>query len=416
MLYLIVFLIEVYLVVLSEKRRWGNLLTPLTVLVLPYTVATIIAIIVSYSSSNIPDFYFPSLIIWILGIFLFWIPSHIISKLSIHSKNPFSVKVSRNDDSYVLLTVIAFICIAVSMTKLSSLSSNIDMFGTDEFSEEYETTGFFNHLAVVLSAIFGYSIYKMDFKRHKISLIVVLLALVGMFAVGTKSWIILPFLIGYYARLLTGKTKIAFKTTLLPVLVILGVFFLSYYLILILAGGNEMDSQVMTFLVNHFTNYLSGSSLSLSLDFQKGFLEPEMTESLFAPLLNIYNVIAGNKYVAFINPTQIDIGILGETNVRTFFGTQYAYSHSVLVFITISIIWSSFINLVYLKSKLSRSLFFLLANCTNMALLTFGFFDFTWLNLTPYEVFVIFLVMDLFLYRSVKQKKTVITKPIVYEA
>lgn len=205
MLYLIVFLIEVYLVVLSEKRRWGNLLTPLTVLVLPYTVATIIAIIVSYSSSNIPDFYFPSLIIWILGIFLFWIPSHIISKLSIHSKNPFSVKVSRNDDSYVLLTVIAFICIAVSMTKLSSLSSNIDMFGTDEFSEEYETTGFFNHLAVVLSAIFGYSIYKMDFKRHKISLIVVLLALVGMFAVGTKSWIILPFLIGYYARLLTGK-------------------------------------------------------------------------------------------------------------------------------------------------------------------------------------------------------------------
>ena len=255
------------------------MLTPLTVLVLPYTIATVIAIIVSYTSKEIPDFYFPSLIIWIFGIFLFWIPSHIISTVVNHKKQQFSVRIAKHDDSYVLLNVIAFICIAVSMTKLSSLSGSLDMFGTDEFSEEYETTGIFNHLAVVLSAIFGYSIYKMDLKEHKISIVIVLLSLVGMFAVGTKSWIILPFLIGYYARLLTGKTTLAFKTTLLPLLVIVGIFFLSYYLILILAGGNEMDSQVMTFLVNHFTNYLSGSSLSLSLDFQKGFLEPEMTES-----------------------------------------------------------------------------------------------------------------------------------------
>lgn len=409
MLYLFIFILEVVLVLLSEKRRWGNLLTPLTVLVIPYTLATIVAIWVSYTNNDVPDFYFPSLIVWIFGIFLFWIPSHIISTAVTHKKHQFSVRVSRRDDSYALLNIIAFICIAVSMTKLSSLSGSLDTFGTDEFSEEYETTGIFNHLTVVLSAIFSYSIYKMDIKRHKISIVIVLLSLVGMFAVGTKSWIILPFLIGYYARLLTGKTVLAFKTTLLPLIVIVGVFILSYYLILILAGGNEMNSQVMTFLVNHFTNYLSGSSLSLSIDFQKGFLEPEMTKSLFAPLLNIYNVIAGNNYVAFINPTQIDIGLLGETNVRTFFGTIYAYSHSAFVFILMSLVWSTVINLIYLKSKLSRSLFILLANCTNMALLTFGFFDFTWLNLTPYEVLMIFVIMHFFLYRTAKKSSNIVT-------
>ena len=399
MFYLFFFLIEVILIIFSEKRRWGNLLTPLTVLAIPYTLATIMAIVVSYTNKDIPIFYFPSLVIWIAGLFLFLIPSVLISTALKRKDGAFILNETKSDDSFNLLKWIAFICIAVSLTKLSSLSGSLEMYGTDEFSEEYEATGIFNHLAVLLSAIFGYAVYKLDLRKHRIAIVIIVLALVGMYAVGTKSWIIAPFLIGYYARLLTGKNKLTFKTTLLPLLIIVGIFFLSYYFILILAAGNEMDSQVMTFLGNHFVNYFCGSSLSLSLDYQKGFLEPEMTQSLFAPFCNLYNVIAGNKYVAFINPVQIDIGQLGETNVRTFFGTIYAYSHSIFVFIMVSFIWSTVTNFIYLWAKSSRSLFALLANCTNMALLTFGFFDFSWLNLTPYEILVIYLLMHIFLYR-----------------
>lgn len=401
MIYLVLFLTEVVLLTLLEKRQWGHLMTPLNLLAWPYTIAVLVIIAYRIVEPDIPDFYYPSLIIWMVGLLLFEIPSFLIAtKTPLRFKrSDFDICICKNDDYYQVLKLFAYFCIAVSLLKIRSLSESIDSFGSDEFSEQYQTSSIFAHLSVALSCVFSFAIYKID-SKHKSAAVIILGSLIGMYAVGTKSWIIAPMLIGYYARLMAGKNHITLNTTIFPVLVVFVIFFLSYFLAIVYVGGNDASEGFFIFICNHFVDYFCGGALSLGIDFQKGFLEPQMTEALFGPLLNFVYMIIGHPYVNVINPIFIDLGVLGEGNVRTFFGTIYAYSRSPLFFIIISFVFSTFTNLLYSKSRSSSSVFLLLANTANLVFLTFGFFEFYWLNLSCYEIPVIFLLMHYFLYKK----------------
>ncbi len=398
MLYLFLLLLEAIILFRIEYLMWGKVITPLNVLMLPFVIATLIGIIYPYVDGDIPHYYLPSLVVWMICLLLFEIPSFYIASMAnkTDSVQHFVIKIGESDNYYSLLKLVAFGCILISLIKLRSLSSSLDDFGTDDFSDQYQSAGLFAHLSVLLSAIFSIAIFKLD-KHHKSAVLIILGSLIGMYAVGTKSWIIAPILIGYYARLLTGKTKINYKTIILPLIVILLIFFFSYYLIIVIAGGSESSDAFYTYVFNHFIDYVSSGSLTLSLDYKMGFIEPEMTEALFGPLINVIHMITGDKYVNVINPVFIDIGTLGESNVRTIFGTIFAYSKSYLILVSMTLLISFITNLIYSRSRQSDSLFLLLGNCANLVFLTFGFFDFYWLTLTPYEILAIFLLMHIFL-------------------
>ena len=404
MIYLILYLLEVTVLAYSDKKRRNTFITPLNVMILPNTLALLVAIIYSYSNKNVPNFYFPSLIVWMSGMALFAVPSFYFS--SICKRKDFKIKVGRWDDSYLLLCVVATICILISLYKLRSLSDTLDTYGTDEFSDEYQVRGIFAHLSVLLCAIFAYSVYKFD-RHHLYTIFIILGALIGMYAIGTKSWIIAPLLIGYYGRLLSGKTSFNFKTVVLPVLLIFAIFFTSYFLILIMASTGELGVDFYQYIGEHFVNYLSGANLAFSLDYQKGILEPEMGDALIAPPLNILNVLFGDKYVNVINPIHWYLGDLGSNNVRTVFGAFLCYSHSIPIFIIISVSYSIFTHTIYLVSRYSKSLYMLMANCTCLTFLTYSFFDFTWVNLTPYELLFLFLFMNFALSGTKKSKLVV---------
>ena len=385
MLYLAFFLLIVIFLVLSEKSQWGSWITPLTVLAVPYTLSVILIIIYRQFVPGIPAFYFPSLTIWIFGLLLFKIPSILHAKcLGPHYR---------------------YICIGISLLKIRSLSGALSSFGSDEFSAEYQSSSILNHLSVLLGCIFSYAIYKCD-RNHKSTFIIIVGALIGMFAIGTKSWIIAPFLIGYYARILTGKSKFSIKTTLFPLLIIILIFFFSYYLSLVIWGDNEISNEILTFIGNHFIDYCCSGALTLGLDYEMGFIEPQMTEALFAPLLNLFNALFNLDYIQSINPIYIDIGALGASNVRTFFGTIIAYSRNPVVFMALILIFSFIIYHIYRISRKSQSIFLLLTNTANLCFLTFGFFDFYWLTLSCYESPVIFAVLHYFLY--IKPKRATI--------
>lgn len=403
MIYLILFIFEVTILTISERKRWGHLITPLNVLMLTYAFATIVAIIYSYSNKGIPNFYLPSLIVWMMGLLLFAIPSVIFSS-QLRKKHSFSVIATASDDNFVLLRNIAFFCIIVSFVKLRNLSGSIDSFGTNEFSDDYQTSSVFSHLSNFLLCIFAYSVYKID-KNHLACLFIIGGSLVGLYAIGTKSWIIAPFLMGYFARILTGKTIFSIKTTLLPIALIFVIFFISYYLAMVYALDVEFSVDFLLFIVNHFLNYFCGANLAFSLDFQNGIVEPEMTEALFAPILNIFNAIFGAKYVNPINPIFFDMGDFGTNNVRTALGTFLCYSHSYWVLALMTFLYGLISNYLYFASLRSHSLFMLLANCCMLTFLTLGFFDFYWMNLAPYEVLIFFLLMSKFLYRRKRNEK-----------
>ena len=394
MLYLAFFLLIVIFLVLSEKSQWGSWITPLTVLAVPYTLSVILIIIYRQFVPGIPAFYFPSLTIWIFGLLLFKIPSILHAKcLGPHYRQKhFQIESAKCDDSYHLLRNIAYICIGISLLKIRSLSGAL-------------SSSILNHLSVLLGCIFSYAIYKCD-RNHKSTFIIIVGALIGMFAIGTKSWIIAPFLIGYYARILTGKSKFSIKTTLFPLLIIILIFFFSYYLSLVIWGDNEISNEILTFIGNHFIDYCCSGALTLGLDYEMGFIEPQMTEALFAPLLNLFNALFNLDYIQSINPIYIDIGALGASNVRTFFGTIIAYSRNPVVFMALILIFSFIIYHIYRISRKSQSIFLLLTNTANLCFLTFGFFDFYWLTLSCYEIPVIFAVLHYFLY--IKPKRATI--------
>lgn len=394
-IYLVIFIFEVGLLSYLEKKIWRTFLTPLNILAFPYLFATLIAIFYSYLCKDIPNFYMPSLIIWILGLMTFFIPSIFFSRLKKTKNSNYEVGCIGNDDAFPLLRTIAFICIAISFLRIRTVLSGDLSFGTDEFSEQYEVSGILAHLSVLMSAIFAYMIYKADY-NHKSAYWVTALSLIGMFAIGVKSWIIAPFLIGYLARLLSGKTVFSFKSTLLPVIICVFIFFVSYYIIMVISGETEMTDAWIQFIINHFINYLAGGTLSLSLDYKMGILEPEMCNSLFAPIYNIYNALVGNEYIGFINPIALSIGELGDTTVRTFMGTIWVYGQNPFVFLLVVFVFSFCIYFIYYYSKRTKNIFLLLANCNNLTFLALGFFDFYWLTLSPYEVFVIFILMSYF--------------------
>lgn len=394
-IYLIVFLLEVGFLCSFEKRIWGTFLTPLNILAIPYLLVTLIAIFYSYIHKDIPDFYMPSLVIWMVGLIFFFIPSLFFSVLKKSKKSLFGVVSVGTDDAFSFLRGIAFICIAISFLRIRTVLSGDLSFGTDKFSEEYEATGILAHLSVLMSAIFAYMIYKAD-HNHKSAYWVIVLGLVGMFAIGVKSWIIAPFLIGYLARLLSGKTIFSLKAALLPVIICIFIFFVSYYIIMIVSGEAEITDTWFGFIINHFINYLAGGSLSLSLDYKMGVLEPNMCKSLFAPIFNIYNALVGKEYIGFVNPIALSIGALGDTTVRTFMGTIWVYSKEPFIFILVVSLFSFCIYFIYYYSRHSKNLFLLLANCNNLTFLALGFFDFYWLTLSPYEVFIFFILMSYF--------------------
>ena len=391
MIYILLYISEVVILLLFEKRLWGTLLTPVNMLSLPCTIVILIAIAYSYSSDTIPDFYLPSLTVWGLGLMLFAIPSVILSKLS--KKRRFSYKVIGNDDAYKIIYTIGVICIFFSLVRVLNIVGAGLSFGNEEFINEYETSGILAHMNVLMSVIFSYMIFKSD-SNHKFSYLIIVLSLIGMYAVGVKSWIIAPFLIGYYARLITNRTVFTIKSVILPILASVGFFLFSYYLIMIISGDVELTSGWTDFIINHFLLYLIGGPLSFSLDYQQGILEPIMQESLIGPLIDIFKAIFGGEYTEKINPVFLSIGELGETNVRTFLGTIWAYAQDGMIFIVVVISLSFYIHIVFALSKRSNNIFIILAHCSNLVLLSFGFFEFYWLNLSAYEMPAILLMLS----------------------
>lgn len=393
MIYLLIFIFEVSLLCLIEKKLWGIIITPVNVLSIPYAIVTLIAVLYSNCVTGVPNFYLPSLVVPCLGLFLFFIPSLFFSTLVKRDRINRYVTLKR-DDSYNLLKILGIIGIIISLLRIRNTISGGFSFGGDEFSEQYEVSGFLAHLNVLLSVIFSYMIYKSD-SKHKSAYVIIGLSLIGMYAVGVKSWIIAPVLIGYLARLFSNKSILNLKNLLFPVFICSGVFFLSYYLIMILSEGNDITDSWINFVINHFMDYLIGGSLSFSLDYQQGILEPEMKLALVRPIINSFIALFGDgRYIDGINPVFLSIGELGDTNVRTFIGTIWCYSHDSLFFIVFVLNFAFIVYFLYYISMKSQNVFLLLANCSVLTFLALGFFEFYWLNLSPYEIPVLFIMFS----------------------
>lgn len=401
-IFIVLWGMEILFMAKMEKSLWGYMYTPVMFLNVPAFCVTILAVVVSHISTDIPDFYLPSISVWMIGSLFFWMPGLILSSLS-KNRMKMEVRQGRQDDAYwfiffliVLLLVVKF----VQIQKAIDVSDrNYISFGTDEFSENLGNKGLTAHLGVLLSTFFMYLIYKID-KSHKSAFILVLLSLVYMYAYGSKGWIIIPFIAGFIARVITGKSKISMNNILLLTFIPIVVFFLSYYLILVVSGGADLVF-FLDFIYKHILMYIIGGVLSFSLDFQMGIMEPEMIEQLFAPFVSLYNALIGETGVSPNNIFYIDIGELGSSNVRGFMGTVYIYPHNLFVSIFALLLTGTLCYLTMYMARVSKNIFLILAFCANMAYLIQGYFDYYWLIIGTFEM-PIYAMMLSFLIKNKK--------------
>ena len=301
--------IEIAVLAFFEYKMWRTMYTPLNLLMLPYAVMLLVTILAS-GTMDIVDFYYPSMLLWMLGLLLFAIPSFMLAIPLRNSlkKEPTGFILDNINMKYLnifsVLLVSAFLLRFVFMAKTSPLLP-----GSDDFGYEYCGKGLWGHLHRALHALSIIYIYKFD-KKHKWYLFLI----GGMFFVtlmyGVKSWVLIPEIGGICMRLYTGKLKLSPSLILKVFILAFAVFVVTYTFSLVLGvSENVAFIGVFEFVCKNFVHYVISGVMGWSQDLELGILEKSNFDILIAHVMNIYNVIVGNEYVQSINPYFIHNGV-----------------------------------------------------------------------------------------------------------
>ena len=102
--------------------------------------------------------------------------------------------------------------------------------------------------------------------------VIVIFLFVGVLY-NVKGWMIIPCVAGLALRLYSGKTKLKLSFVLYLLLGGLGVFMFAYLVLpMIAAEKEEVTTDMLTYVFEHFIHYLTSGTMGLSVDMQLGFL------------------------------------------------------------------------------------------------------------------------------------------------
>ncbi len=389
--------LEIAILAFCDYKLWRTMYTPLNMLMLPYAVILFITLL-SCGNMGIVGFYYPSLLLWMIGLLLFAAPSYIlgISSQKIIVNNRVEPPSCDNDNINMRhLTIFTIILIALFYIRLFiMMRTSQHMVGSELFGEDYCGYGVWGHLHRILHALVIIYIFKFD-KKHKYYLLLIALMLAVTFIYGVKSWILIPVLGGLCMRLMYGKTKLSLSFALWIVGIAFAVFFIAYSLSLILGKDNAVSfTIVFEFICKIFVHYVISGIVGWSQDLEMGILETPRFDVLITNIMNIYNAIAGNEYVNPINPHFIHNGVNG-SNVRAFFGTIYVNSN-ILQYVLIVLFVSTIHYLFMMWSIKSRSIFVNTVYFFYGGMLVMGWFEIYFYHLqfieVPAWVFILYLI------------------------
>lgn len=385
---LLVFLIEVYVFAKFELRIWKTLYTPLNILMLPYTVVLLITIFLPKSLGFV-DFYFPSIFFWMIGLFVFFIPSFLIG-IKVNNKLIVSTE-------FEIVSLSKFVIVFISILMFLSLihiylnaGSSVESLGSDEFATENLSGGIWGHIREFLNACLILLIFLID-KAHWKYIFLILGVLVLAMLNQVKSWIIIPLVAGFLFRLYTNRMKLNPLFILFFILIGAGIFFLSYYLLLVFSIQGEFTEDTSEFIYGHFFHYLTSGVNGLSIDMKAGFLELPNPEYIFAPFLNIIYLFTGTELIAPISSVYHDSGLSG-TNVLTFFGTLFIHL-GILGSVLYVLFFSTFIYMLKWYIAVTKCVFFTAIYSWWCSMLFMGWFEFYFWNFSFIEIPIFYLII-----------------------
>ncbi len=386
-LYLVAILLEAAVLFYLEYRIWKTVYTPLNFLMLPYLVVLLITIMLAGSRLGFVEFYYPSIFIWNVGLLIFFLPSAIIGTLIVRNgKSVVSMPpVDSIPQSLKFLLVVMALLFIVHLK--SVLGSSAEALGSDEFGEEFSGGGVWGHLRILSLPLLMMSIYYVSKKRWWLWPIILIFLLVSVLN-QVKGWVIIPVLAAMAMRIHAGKTRLTAKFLLYVLLGAFLVFFVAYALAILVVQSRGVDDAFLDFIYMHFLHYFTSGVLGLSMDMQAGFPDTGSFETLWAPIINIFNAAAGTgDLISPVNPYYYNSGI-NLTNVRTFFGTVYIYTDTLqfVVYILLSSTLMYFLKLATIKWK---NIYVYVIYFFECGLLAMGWFEFYYFHLVVFELPII---------------------------
>lgn len=391
-LILVSFLIEVAVLLYLELKAWRSLYTPLVFLALPYVIVLLISIAIS-GNYGFVEFYYPSILLWSVGLLIFAIPSLTFGFLLQRAGLPQNSCI--NEEAMPQwLALLAFAVVALFLYRFKSLYGGAHVIGSHDFGDALCGDGFWGHLRQLSLPILMIAIYSLDKTRRWLWLIIIPLFGVALLY-QVLGWIIIPCMGGVVMRLYSGKTKLKPSLFLYVILGGSAVFLVSYVISIVVVAENDLDNDVFTFIFKNFIHYLTSGTLGLSVDMERNFPDAGSFEVIWAPIVNVINVILGkDEIVSPVNPFYYNTG-LNLTNVRTFFGTLYIYTNAV-EFVGYILLSSSLMYLLKLMTIKWKNIYVYAAYFFECGLLAMGWFEFYYFHLVVFElpaiVFALWLV------------------------
>jgi hypothetical protein len=387
--------LEIFLISYIDRKIHGTLFTPINVLALPYLLLVVIAFFFS-KKLNFVGFYAPSMIIWIIGLLIFWLPS-LIFNFYLHSNKIFlsrTIYYLDADDIHTgftkFLFVLSWISIAVVVFgfSLSLKKFGIKNIGSEEFSRFYGS-GISGHFIVLNVLLF---IYFFGIAHRNNSFILATLGFLFLTFIlyQVKTWVFIPLFSGIFYRSYRGNFKLQFKTIWVTVLFSIGFFFSTYYF--------SIGLQTK-FLFKHMVTYAFSGIMGLSEFIREPVAVLKDSTFLIRPVENIFRVIFDLPVKNVIQKVMTNISgqsdILNMTNVRTFFGTIYLNS-GILISIIYVFLISAVIYYFYILSILRKNKWVILFSSFLLGALIMGWFDFYFNTLNFFELPVYILILDFF--------------------
>lgn len=325
-LYVLSILIEIGVLFYLERKAWGTLLTPLNFVMLPYLAVLLVSIAIS-GRFDFVEFYYPSILIWNVGLLLFALPSYAIAGYA--HKRGFAVdRVGVREEAMprIFMWIGIMLTLLFAYRLLATVRSSQFIIGSDEFAEEFAGFGFWGHLKRFCSVMLMLYIYYLNKHQRWLWIFIIAMMVVNVINM-VKGTMIIPCVVGVMLRLACGKMKINARFVTILLISSVAVFFVTFLLAIVVVNKMEVNDKVVLYIFQRFVHYFSSGTLGLSVDMQLGFPDRGVFDVVWTPFINIYNQIAGDgEVLSPVNPTFHFTGI-SLTNVRTIFGTLFIYTN-----------------------------------------------------------------------------------------
>lgn len=385
-----------------ERKAWKTLLTPLNFVMLPYLAVLLVSIAMS-GKFDFVEFYYPSILIWNVGLLLFALPSYALAGFA--HKHDYAVdKVGVREEPMPQL----FFWIGVLLTMLfayrlmSTVRSSQFIIGSDEFAEEFAGFGFWGHLKRFCSVMLMLYIYYLNKHQRWLWFFIIAMMVVNVINM-VKGTMIIPPVVGVMLRLASGKMKINARFVTILLISSVAVFFVTFLLAIVVVNKMEVNDKVILYIFQRFVHYFSSGTLGLSVDMQLGFPDRGAFDVIWTPFINIYNQIAGDgEVLSPVNPTFHFTGI-SLTNVRTVFGTLFIYTNYVqFALYTIGLSAMCYtLKMLTIKfdNLFTNTIFYYFC-----ALLAMGWFEFYFFHLDIIEIPAMLIMLQLIDWALVGKK------------